>query len=77
MRKVIDGFNGKCVRMYFWAKESASNEKGSTTVEWVGLAVVALALMVAISAFIEKDVAVGGAIADKVKELISDIGGGK
>ncbi|MEK5037263.1 hypothetical protein [Sporosarcina sp. FSL K6-3457] len=76
MKKMINNFNEKCVKMYVLAKDRTFNEKGSTTVEWVGLAVVALALMIAISAFLKEDTDVGGAIAKKVSELIGNVGGG-
>lgn len=55
-------------------KEAVNNEKGVSTIEWVGLAAVILALMFAVSAAMSgQGSGLAGTIVDKISQMIQSI----
>lgn len=78
MKKIINKFNEQCVKMFVSVKGRTTNEKGATTVEWVGLAFVILSLMFIISETIKgDDGGIASAITGKIKEIVGKVGQGE
>jgi len=66
--------NGMAV-LFVRAKDSVSNEKGVSTIEWVGLAAVVVALMFAVStAMSGQGSNLASAIVTKISNMINSIG---
>lgn len=72
--EIREKFNNGLAAMYVGIKGRVSNEKGVSTIEWVGLAAVIIALMFALATAMKGN---GGdlaeAIINKLKEMISNI----
>ena len=69
-----EGFNSRLSAMYVGIKGRVANEKGVSTIEWVGLAAVIIALMFALATVMKSN---GGEISEaiikKLKEMIEGI----
>lgn len=52
------------------------NERGSQTLEWIGIAAVIVILVGVISQAFSKDTEIGNAVVTKIKEMIEQIGSG-
>ena len=75
MTKLIGKFNGLCTKMYVSAKAKTANEKGASTVEWLGLAFVMLTLMAVIAAALDSQGdGIASSITKKIGELIDKVG---
>lgn len=61
--------------MYANVKSRVQNEDGVSTIEWVGLAAVVVALMFAVAGAMEgQGSGLAGAIVGKISDMISQIG---
>ncbi|PFG03899.1 hypothetical protein [Bacillus sp. es.034] len=52
------------------------NERGSQTLEWIGIAAVIVILVGVISQAFSKDTGIGNAVVTKIKDMIEQIGSG-
>lgn len=77
MKNAVQKFNAGCAKLFVHVKGKFSNERGATTVEWVGLAFVILMLMFAVQAAMEgKGDSLAGAITGKITEIVGKVGKG-
>ena len=75
MKKVLSKMNQNLAAVFNKGKERLSNEDGVTTIEWVGLAAVIVALMFAVAqAMGGNDGGIASAITSKISTMISQIG---
>jgi hypothetical protein len=52
------------------------NERGSQTLEWIGIAAVVVILVGVISQAFSNDTSIGKTVLNKIKTMIGQIGGG-
>ncbi|MGP9039874.1 hypothetical protein [Cytobacillus kochii] len=75
MKNFIEKVNGKMQALYARTQKAVNNEDGVSTIEWVGLAAVIVALMFAVATAMDGQ---GGnlasAIVGKISNMISSIG---
>lgn len=75
---VCTKINNKFLNFALKARNITRNEKGVTTIEWVGLAFVILVLMFAISTAMKgSDGGIASAITSKIAELVGKVGKGE
>ncbi|MDW2879569.1 MULTISPECIES: hypothetical protein [Bacillaceae] len=70
MKKMVAKMNDCVVGMYANVKSKVQNEDGVSTIEWVGLAAVVVALMFALAGAMESQ---GEGLASAIVTKISDI----
>jgi hypothetical protein len=78
MMKFFEGIKNKVnngmAALYVRAKGSIENEKGVSTIEWVGLAAVVVALMFAVAgAMKDQGANLAGTIVSKISEMLKSI----
>lgn len=75
MKNVFEKVNKGMSALYFRAKGYVENEKGVSTIEWVGLAAVIVALMFAVAtAMSGQGSGLASTIVSKISTMISSIG---
>ncbi len=68
MKNVMDKVNYGITALLVRTKNSVANEKGASTIEWVGLAAVIVSLMIAVATAMNGQ---GGGIAEAIINKIS------
>lgn len=75
MGNVIEKVNNGMAALYLRTKASVANEKGVSTIEWVGLAAVIVALMFAVATAMNgQGAGLASAIVSKISSMIGKIG---
>ncbi|MFT4415394.1 hypothetical protein ACLM5H_16155 [Fredinandcohnia humi] len=75
MEKVVNKVNNGMMALSARVKGYTNNEKGVSTIEWVGLAAVIVALMFAIASAMDgQGGGIASAIVSKISSMISEIG---
>jgi hypothetical protein len=75
IKNVMDKVNFGMEALLVRTKNSVANEKGVSTIEWVGLAAVIVALMFAVAtAMSGQGAGLAGAIVGKISNMIASIG---
>lgn len=75
MKSAIKKVNAGMTTLLVRAKSSVANEKGVSTIEWVGLAAVIVALMFAVAgAMSGQGTGLASAIVTKISNMINSIG---
>lgn len=73
---MVEKFNDICRRAVTSAKAKLANERGSQTLEWIGIAAVVVIVVGVISTAFSGDTTIGDTVKDKFKGFIDSIGGG-
>ncbi|MCP1156482.1 hypothetical protein [Bacillus infantis] len=75
MKTMLTKMNNCVIGLYVNAKSKVQNEAGVSTIEWVGLAAVVVALMFAVAgAMSGQGSGLAGAIVGKISDMIESIG---
>ncbi|MEK5108651.1 hypothetical protein MHI57_18420 [Cytobacillus sp. FSL K6-0129] len=75
MKNFIEKVNGKMQALYARTQKAVNNEDGVSTIEWVGLAAVIVALMFAVaSAMGSQGEGLADVIVTKIGEMLKSIG---
>ncbi|MEK4920826.1 hypothetical protein MKX78_02760 [Cytobacillus sp. FSL R5-0569] len=75
MKNFIEKVNGKMHALYARTQKAVNNEDGVSTIEWVGLAAVIVALMFAVaSAMGSQGEGLASIIVNKIGEMLQSIG---
>ncbi|WP_174614162.1 hypothetical protein [Virgibacillus ihumii] len=69
----INGIYAKAINRFESIKQ---DERGSQTLEWIGIAAVIVIMVGVISQAFSNDTSIGNAVLKKIKGFIQDIGGG-
>ncbi|MCM3324860.1 MULTISPECIES: hypothetical protein [Cytobacillus] len=70
MKNFIEKVNGKMQALYARTQKAVNNEDGVSTIEWVGLAAVIVALMFAVATAMDGQ---GSGLAETIVTKISDM----
>ncbi|MEA1855528.1 hypothetical protein MKX67_02775 [Cytobacillus sp. FSL W7-1323] len=70
MKNFIEKVNGKMHALYSRTQKAVNNEDGVSTIEWVGLAAVIVALMFAVATAMDGQ---GSGLAETIVTKISDM----
>lgn len=70
MKNFIEKVNGKMHALYARTQKAVNNEDGVSTIEWVGLAAVIVALMFAVATAMDGQ---GSGLAETIVTKISDM----
>lgn len=73
---MMEKYNDLCRRMAASVKAKVANERGSQTLEWIGIAAVVVIVVGVISQAFSGDTSIGDTVKDKFKGFIESIGGG-
>lgn len=68
--------NNLSLRLVTSVKAKLSNERGSQTLEWIGIAAVVVIVVGVISTSFSGDTTIGDTVKNKFKGFIDSIGGG-
>lgn len=71
--KTLIGFYTKCSMK---VEDMIKNERGSQTLEWIGIAAVVVIMVGVISTAFSNDTSIGTTVLNKIKTMIGQIGGG-
>ena len=72
----MEKYNDLCRRVAASVKTKIVNERGSQTLEWIGIAAVVVIVVGVISQAFSGDTSIGETVKDKFKGFIESIGGG-
>lgn len=73
---MLEKYNELCRRAAASVKAKVANERGSQTLEWIGIAAVVVIVVGVISQAFSGDTSIGDTVKDKFKGFIESIGGG-
>lgn len=73
---MLEKYNDLCRRMAASVKGKIANERGSQTLEWIGIAAVVVIVVGVISQAFSGDTSIGDTVKEKFKGFIESIGGG-
>jgi hypothetical protein len=75
--KMMKKLNEMYVKTAMKVEGMIKNERGSQTLEWIGIAAVVVIVVGVISQAFSGDTSIGDAVKDKLKGMIKQIGGGE
>lgn len=73
---MLKKYNDLCRRAVTSIKAKLTNERGSQTLEWIGIAAVVVIVVGVISQAFSGDTSIGDTVKDKFEGFIESIGGG-
>lgn len=73
---MLEKYNEFCRRAAASVKAKVANERGSQTLEWIGIAAVVVIVVGVISQAFSGDTSIGDTVKDKFTGFIESIGGG-